>query len=77
MTEFSFIILTYNEEIHLPRLLNSIKNLKASIYILDSGSTDSTVEIAKSFNAQVMVNPSENHPKQWDFALRNFNISTP
>jgi len=77
MPEFSFIILTYNEEIHLPRLLNSIKNLKASIYILDSGSTDSTVEIAKSFNAQVMVNPFENHPKQWDFALRNFNISTP
>jgi len=74
---FSFIILTYNEEIHLPRLLNSIKNLNAEIFILDSGSTDKTLEIAKSFNAVVQSNPFVNHPKQWDFALKNFQVSTP
>ncbi len=77
MTEFSFIILTYNEEIHLPRLLNSIRNLNAPLYILDSGSTDSTIEIAKSFNAEILYNPFENHPKQWDFALRHCKVTTP
>lgn len=77
MTEFSFIILTYNEEIHLPRLLNSIRNLNAPIYILDSGSTDKTIEIAKSFNAEILYNPFENHPKQWDFALNHFKVTTP
>ena len=75
--DFSFIILTYNEEIHLSRLLNSIAGLNAHIYILDSGSTDETLTIAKSFQAEVKINAFENHPKQWDFAIKNFDIKTP
>jgi glycosyltransferase involved in cell wall biosynthesis len=43
--DISFIILTYNEEVHLPRLLNSIAALEAPVYILDSGSTDNTLRI--------------------------------
>jgi exosortase/archaeosortase family protein len=74
---FSFIILTYNEEIHLPRLLNSISGLDAPVFILDSGSTDNTVAIAQNYSATVLTHPFENHPKQWDFALKNFNIQTP
>ncbi|KQS36140.1 glycosyltransferase family 2 protein [Pedobacter sp. Leaf194] len=74
---FSFIILTYNEEIHLPRLLKSIADLNAPVFLLDSGSTDSTVEIAKAFGAGIKTNPFENHPRQWDFALKNFAIETP
>jgi exosortase/archaeosortase family protein len=75
--QFSFIILTYNEEIHLPRLLQSVTALDAPIFILDSGSTDDTLSIAKKNNAEVLTHPFENHPKQWDFALNNFDIKTP
>jgi glycosyltransferase involved in cell wall biosynthesis len=75
--QFSFIILTFNEEQHLPRLLNSIEGLGAPIFILDSGSTDQTLAIAENFQAEVKVNHFENHPKQWDFALKNFQITTP
>jgi len=75
--EFSFIILTFNEEIHLPRLLDSIQSLGAQTYILDSGSTDQTLFIAAKFGAEVKTNAFENHPKQWDFALKNFNVQTP
>jgi glycosyltransferase involved in cell wall biosynthesis len=75
--EFSFIILTFNEEIHLPRLLASIAGLDAKIYILDSGSTDDTLKIAENYKAEVKTNAFENHPKQWDFALKNFTIETP
>jgi len=75
--EFSIIVLSYNEELHLPRLLNSVKDLNAPIFILDSGSTDSTLAIAASFGATVLYNKFENHPKQWDFALKNFPITTP
>lgn len=76
-TEFSFIILTYNEEMHLPRLLHSIVDLEAPLFILDSGSTDNTLSIAADFQAVVQHHPFENHPKQWDFALKNFDIKTP
>jgi len=75
--DFSFIILTHNEEIHLPRLLKSISGLNAATYILDSGSTDKTVELAEDFGAEVKVHLFENHPKQWDYALKNFHIKTP
>ncbi|MET4083602.1 glycosyltransferase involved in cell wall biosynthesis [Pedobacter sp. UYP30] len=74
---FSFVILTFNEEIHLPRLLSSLKELNAATYILDSGSTDKTLTIASNFKAEVKVNKFENHPKQWDFALKVFDIQTP
>lgn len=62
---------------HLPRLLNSISSLNASTYVLDSGSTDKTLEICADFNVEVIVHPFENHPKQWDIALKTFEIKTP
>lgn len=74
---FSFIILTFNEEQHLPRLLSSIKALDAPIFILDSGSTDHTLEIAASYGATVKAHPFENHPKQWDYAIKTFEVTTP
>lgn len=74
---FSFIILTFNEEVHLPRLLSSIKDLEAQTFILDSGSTDHTIEIARTYGAEVKTNAFINHPKQWDYALKNFIIKTP
>jgi glycosyltransferase involved in cell wall biosynthesis len=74
---FSFAILTYNEEQHLPRLLQSISRLNAPLFILDSGSTDRTIEIGQQFGATILTHPFENHPRQWDFALKNFQITTP
>jgi glycosyltransferase involved in cell wall biosynthesis len=77
MPDFSFIILTYNEQHHVPRLFSSIKDLDAPIYVLDSGSTDNTLAICDAFNATVKTNPFENHPKQWHVALSTFKIDTP
>jgi len=74
---YSFIILTYNEEMHLPRLLASIAGLAAETFILDSGSTDDTVSIAEDAGAAVAQHPFKNHPTQWDFALKNFSVKTP
>ena len=77
MPDFSFIILTYNEELHLPRLLSSVKDLQAPIFVLDSGSNDKTLDICKEFDATVKTNAFENHPKQWNVALSCFCIKTP
>lgn len=76
-SQFSFIILTYNEEIHLPRLLDSIRELDAPVFVLDSGSNDATLSIATGFGVKVLQHSFENHPKQWDFALKNFPVITP
>lgn len=77
LRDYSFVILTFNEEIYLPRLLASIKALGAPLFVLDSGSTDGTLAIAEHYGATVLQHAFETHPKQWDFALRNFAIQTP
>jgi exosortase/archaeosortase family protein len=76
-SQFSFVILTYNEEMHLPRLLQSITTLNAPVFVLDSGSTDNTVAIGESFGVTFLQHSFENHPNQWDYALKNFDIRTP
>jgi glycosyltransferase involved in cell wall biosynthesis len=76
-TPYSFIILTYNEEIHLQRLLTSMAGLNAPVFILDSGSTDNTINIAEQAGAITARHPFVNHPLQWDYALKTFSIITP
>lgn len=49
----SLCMIVKNEEEHLPNALNSVKNAVDEIIIVDTGSTDNTVEIAKSFGAKV------------------------
>ncbi len=49
----SVTVITLNEEKDLPRALRSVKDLAYEIVIVDCGSTDSTVAIAKKFGAKV------------------------
>jgi glycosyltransferase involved in cell wall biosynthesis len=55
----SVVLITQNEEHNLPRTLESVLPLvrdgKGEIIVVDSGSTDRTVEIAQSFDAKVFV----------------------
>ena len=55
----SIVIITHNEEANLGRTLESVKPLigdgKGEVIVVDSGSTDRTVEIAKSFGAKVFI----------------------
>ena len=74
--DITFIILTKNEEINLPDCLESIKDFAKRIVIVDSSSCDRTVEIAKSFGADVYVHEFENYARQFNWAIDNTNIST-
>jgi glycosyltransferase involved in cell wall biosynthesis len=55
----SVVLITYNEESNLARTLASVQPLiadgRGEIIVVDSGSTDRTVEIARSFGAKVFV----------------------
>lgn len=73
----SVVILTVNEEVNLPQCLKSLAGLDCEIFILDSGSTDRTVEIARSFGANVVSHPFENYGAQRNWALENLNLRTP
>lgn len=72
----TLIILTYNEELHLQRCLESVKGLAKRIIIVDSFSTDKTCEIAQQFGAEVIQRKFVNQAEQFQWALENTNITT-
>jgi glycosyltransferase involved in cell wall biosynthesis len=55
--KISIALITLNEEVNLPRTLESVKPLvrdgQGEIIIVDSGSTDRTLDIARSFGAKI------------------------
>ena len=51
MATLSVILITKNEEVDLPTCLESV-SFADEIIIVDNGSTDSTPEIAKKYNAK-------------------------
>jgi glycosyltransferase involved in cell wall biosynthesis len=69
----SVVIITFNEEANLGRTLASVKPLvadgKGEIIVVDSGSTDRTVEIAKSFGAKVFVEEWKGYAAQKNSAI--------
>jgi glycosyltransferase involved in cell wall biosynthesis len=67
----SAIVLTYNEEQNLPACLKSLRLLGCPIFVVDSGSTDRTLEIATQFGAVVLEHPFTTHTQQWAWALEN------
>lgn len=76
MNEISVIILTYNEEIHIERCIQSLAPLVKNIFIVDSFSDDKTTEIAERLGAKVYINPWVNYAKQFQWGLDNCPIDT-
>jgi len=70
----SVIILTYNEEIHIKKAINSIKKISNDLIIVDSYSKDKTIQIAKKYNARIFKNKFINQSKQFNWALKNIKI---
>ena len=69
------IILTFNEEVNILNCLQSVSKLSNDIVIVDSYSTDRTIEIANSFSVKIFQHPFENYAKQRNWALQNVIIS--
>lgn len=76
MIDLTAIVLTYNEENNLPECLNSLKDLVRRIIVVDSFSTDKTKDIALSFGADFYQHEFVNQAQQFDYALKNIEITT-
>lgn len=76
MADLTTIILTFDEEKNIANAINSVKNLSKRIVVVDSYSTDKTVEIAESLGAEVIQHPFENQAKQFIYAINNLTINT-
>lgn len=77
MQDLSVIILTYNEEIHIKRCIESIQPIAKEIFLVDSYSNDKTLEIATDLGAKVYQNKWENnYAKQFNWGLTNLPIKT-
>lgn len=69
------LILAYNEEPNIGRCLERL-TWAQRVVVIDSGSSDRTLEICASFpNVQVVHRPFNNHTAQWNFGLDQ--IDTP
>jgi glycosyltransferase involved in cell wall biosynthesis len=67
---FSVYILTYNEEVEIAGCIESVAALCDDIIVVDSYSSDRTVEIAKSYNIRVLQHVFESHGRQRTWMLQ-------
>ena len=65
------IILTLNEQIHIERCLSRIMPLVERVVVVDSFSTDRTVEIARSMGVEVLQHKWKNYSNQFQWGIDN------
>jgi glycosyltransferase involved in cell wall biosynthesis len=70
------LILTQNEEKHLARCIRSVQAIGANVVIVDCGSTDSTLAIAKSHGACVLHHAWVNYATQYNWGLAQLKEDT-
>ena len=71
MIKISVVIITFNEEKNLERCLLSVTDFADEIVVVDSNSTDKTLEIAGKFNARVIQNRFAGYGQQKNFATNH------
>jgi glycosyltransferase involved in cell wall biosynthesis len=69
------IILTLNEERHIARAISSVAGVASELFVVDSFSTDRTVELAREHGATVVQHAFVNHAKQFQWALDNLPVT--
>jgi len=63
------IILTFNEEVHLARCVESVQPVATEILVVDSGSADHTKAIALQYNVRFVEHPFINQAEQFNWAI--------
>jgi glycosyltransferase involved in cell wall biosynthesis len=72
----SVIMLVYNEELHIKRCLENLVGFCQYIYIVDSFSTDKTLNIAKKYTDNIFTGNFSSFSEKLNWAIENLPIST-
>ncbi len=65
------MVIAYNEALNLPHCLKALAGWSNRIFVVDSGSTDGTQEIAKRFGAEVVHHDWPGYAQQKNWGLDN------
>ncbi len=76
MESLTAIILTKNEEKNIGECLKSIEGFASRAVVVDCGSTDDTVRLARSLGADVLVHEFTYYAAQFNWAIDNAGIDT-
>lgn len=77
MADLTVLILAQNEEKNIVRSICSVIKIAKRILVVDSGSTDRTIELAKQNGAEVVLHsPFVNYATQFNWGLDHTNIDT-
>ena len=68
MNKLSVVIITFNEEENIGKCIDSVREVADEIVVVDSFSTDRTIEIAKAKGARIIQHKFEGHIQQKNFA---------
>lgn len=76
VADITAIILTKNEELNIVECIKSIITTVKRIVVIDSFSTDRTVELAKNCGAEVFQHTFSTHARQYKYGVNVANINT-
>lgn len=71
------LILTFNEEVNLPHALSSVGGWAWRVFVVDSGSTDTTEQVARAAGAEFVLHQWEGYARQKNWALDNLPFESP
>lgn len=66
----SAVVIAFNEERRIASCLKSLQAVADEVILVDSGSTDKTIDIAKELGVKVIKHSFEGHVQQKNFAMR-------
>lgn len=72
--DVAVIILTLNERENLPHALRSVAGWAREIFVVDSFSSDETVEIARAHGCTVIQNRFVDYARQRNFAIESLDV---
>ncbi len=76
MVELTVVILTMNEEVNIKYSIGNVMGWAKDVFVLDSGSTDKTVEIAEEMGAKVFYRKFDTYARQRNYAIKELPIET-